>query len=339
MPDYLIVVDSENPIPHDFAGTVELVSVTNDRGRKFLVEKETAAHYLELKKYLAEKENIIVDLDSAYRDEAYQQRIWDEFTDKFGLWYAEKYAAVPGTSEHHTGLAVDVCLIKDGKVIDDNDALNAETEIFGRIYPILPKFGFIHRYSHECWHYRYVGSPETAQEIADSGLTLEEYLARKHSGSGSQNQSDSDHQNQSGSDCQKQSDSDYTDKMLEGGKTLAYLKSRFLSKKTREQLEWLQACLHDSVLIVPTLPVSGKPDFLEDEESKRYLPVFSQEEQMPDDYASEFDLKRLAFEDCYKLARSFPDVIALELDAFTEPFTISLDMAEVILKTPSRRYQ
>lgn len=65
MPDYLIVVDSENPIPHDFAGTVELVSVTNDRGRKFLVEKETAAHYLELKKYLAEKENIIVDLDSA----------------------------------------------------------------------------------------------------------------------------------------------------------------------------------------------------------------------------------------------------------------------------------
>ncbi|MGI6177467.1 MAG: D-alanyl-D-alanine carboxypeptidase family protein [Eubacterium sp.] len=310
MTDYLIVVNSKNPMPKDFIDTVELVKITNDRGTEFELEKETCEHYKALKKYLAEKENIIVDLDSAYRDEAYQQRIWDEFTEKFGPEYAEKYAAVPGTSEHHTGLALDVCLIKDGKVIDDNDEMNAETEIFGRIYPVLPQFGFIHRYSHECWHYRYVGSPKTAKAIADSGLTLEQYVEREKA----------------------------TDRLLEGGKTLVYLKRRFQSKKTREQLEWLEACLHDSVLIVPVLPVSGKPDFLEDDEGKRYLPVFSQEEQMPEDYASEFDLKNMTFEECYKLAKSFPDVVAIELDGFTEPFTISFDMAEVILKTPSRRY-
>lgn len=131
-----------------------------------------------LKECLASDENIKVDLDSAYRDEADQQRIWDEFTAEFGIEYTRKFVAVPGTSEHHTGLALDVCLIKDGRVIDDNDAMNAETEIFGRVYKVLPKFGFIHRYAHECWHYRYVGSPETARAITDSGLTLEQYVEK-----------------------------------------------------------------------------------------------------------------------------------------------------------------
>lgn len=178
MTDYMIIVNSETKVPSDFVGTVNLVTVKNDRGSEFRLEEQTWLHYLELKKYLADELGITVDLDSAYRDEAEQQRIWDEFSEEFGEWYAEKYAAVPGTSEHHTGLALDVCLIKDGRVIDDNDAMNAETEIFGQIYPVLPRFGFIHRYSHECWHYRYVGSPEMAQAIADSGLTLEQYEER-----------------------------------------------------------------------------------------------------------------------------------------------------------------
>jgi D-alanyl-D-alanine carboxypeptidase len=175
MTDYMIIVNSKNPIPANFTDTVELVSLKNDRGDVYQLEKETAQAYLNLKEELLEKENIVIDLDSAYRDVESQQKIWDYFTEKFGAWYAEKYAALPGTSEHHTGLALDVCLIKDGRVIDDNDAMNAETEIFGRIYKYLPKYGLIHRYSHECWHYRYVGSPETAKAITESGLTLEAF--------------------------------------------------------------------------------------------------------------------------------------------------------------------
>ena len=177
MTDYLILVNSQHPIPPDFRETVDLVEIRNDRGTCFLLERETAAHYKALKAYLQEKEGILVDLDSAYRDEASQQRIWDEFTATFGSAYAEKYAAIPGTSEHHTGLALDVCLIKEGRVIDDNDEMNAETEIFDRIYPHLARFGFIHRYKHECWHYRYVGGKETARKIAETGCSLEEYLA------------------------------------------------------------------------------------------------------------------------------------------------------------------
>ncbi len=178
MTDYMVIVNESNHMPPDFISTVELIDVVNDRGEAFRLERKTWEHYVMLKECLASDENIKVDLDSAYRDEADQQRIWDEFTAEFGIEYTRKFVAVPGTSEHHTGLALDVCLIKDGRVIDDNDAMNAETEIFGRVYKVLPKFGFIHRYAHECWHYRYVGSPETARAITDSGLTLEQYVEK-----------------------------------------------------------------------------------------------------------------------------------------------------------------
>ena len=94
--------------------------------------------------------------------------------------------AVPGYSEHHTGLAVDICLIKGDEVIIENDDMLAETEIFAKIHAIMPEYGFILRYppgkeditgySYEPWHLRFVGVP-AAKEITNLGMTLEEYLA------------------------------------------------------------------------------------------------------------------------------------------------------------------
>ena len=62
------------------------------------------------------------------------------------------------------------------------------TDIWARIHELLPEYGFILRYlegkesitgyGYEPWHIRYVGSPETAKDIAGQGLTLEEYLGR-----------------------------------------------------------------------------------------------------------------------------------------------------------------
>lgn len=130
---------------------------------------------------------------------------------------------------------------------------------------------------------------------------------------------------------------EFTDRLLAGGDMLVYLKHRFLTKRTAEQRTWFYGCLRDSLLLVPTLPVSGAPDRLEDETGKKYLPVFSQERQMPPDYASEFILRTLSFADCLAFARSFPDISAIELDGFSEPFTIDYEMADAILRSPSRR--
>ena len=77
-------------------------------------------------------------------------------------------------------------MVKDGVVIDDNDDMIAEKEIFAKVHERLADFGFILRYpegkeditgyAYEPWHLRYVGSAEIAKEITERGLTLEEYL-------------------------------------------------------------------------------------------------------------------------------------------------------------------
>ena len=75
----------------NFISMVELINVVNDRGEAFRLERKTWEHYVMLKECLASDENIKVDLDSAYRDEADQQRIWDEFTAEFGIEYTRKF--------------------------------------------------------------------------------------------------------------------------------------------------------------------------------------------------------------------------------------------------------
>ena len=83
--------------------------------------------YLELKNEL-ENEGIYVDLDSARRSVADQQRIMDEFTEEYGADYARKTVAEPGYSEHHTGLALDLYLIIDGKDVVENEDMMQYTE-------------------------------------------------------------------------------------------------------------------------------------------------------------------------------------------------------------------
>ena len=94
---------------------------------------------------------------------------------------AEKWVAVPGTSEHQTGLALDIISLYY-QVLDKNQENTAEQKwLMENSY----KYGFILRYpsdkseitgiNYEPWHYRYVGK-EAAKEIYEMGLCLEEYL-------------------------------------------------------------------------------------------------------------------------------------------------------------------
>lgn len=175
-PNYLIVVDKEHPITDAYADTITLVPITNPKGVTHYLEAETANAFLGLQAQMA-KQGIQIELDSGYRSVAEQQRIIDEFTEEFGAAYAAHYAAVPGTSEHHTGLAVDVYVVENGKIIDDNDEMNARDDLFDPIHQCLADYGFIQHYDYETWHFRYVGSPQTAVAIQESGLSFEAYAA------------------------------------------------------------------------------------------------------------------------------------------------------------------
>lgn len=193
--DYLVLVNKENALPDAWESNIEphMTEVKNNidgDDRTFRLESETYEHFLLLQEALA-KEDIHIEIDSATRTVQQQKELSERFTQEYGEDYVKKFVAVPGYSEHHTGLVVDICIVKNGEVIDDNDAMLQETEINEKIFAKLADYGFILRYpqgkeditgySHESWHYRYVGSSEIAHAIMDQNITLEEYIYQKTS--------------------------------------------------------------------------------------------------------------------------------------------------------------
>ena len=128
---------------------------------------------------------------NGYRSIARQQELWDARVKTLmegGLSQADAetkaidYTSAPGTSDHNTGLGLDI-------VSEDHpakDAGFAETAAAQWLAEHAADYGFILRYpsdkteatgmDYEPWHYRYVGS-EQAHKIKESGLCLEEYLA------------------------------------------------------------------------------------------------------------------------------------------------------------------
>lgn len=185
--DYLVLVNKGNELPSDWEEKVDLVTVKDIDGDECQVEREALESFYELRDDLLQ-DDVDIELDSCYRSVEAQQDLWDRFTEEYGEEYVKQYVAVPGYSEHHTGLALDICIIKDGVVIDDNDQMLAEKEIFEKIHSKLADHGFILRYlegkegftgySYEPWHLRYVGSVEVARVITYNSLTLEEYLCK-----------------------------------------------------------------------------------------------------------------------------------------------------------------
>ena len=185
MPDYMILINSENKISEGFLDTVELVEVENPEGARFLVEKKTYAAFLRLQADVLAEDGLDIALLNSYRTIEMQQAAFDNYLHKFGRDYAEKYAAYPGCSEHHTGFAIDVSFLRDGKLTHGAQELLEQDDLFRVVQKKLPRYGFLLRYprgkeeitkiNYEPWHYRYIDDPVIAKEIAERGICFEEY--------------------------------------------------------------------------------------------------------------------------------------------------------------------
>lgn len=131
---------------------------------------------------------------SAYRTQAMQQNIFDQmkqslldqgYSDADAETEAGRQVAVPGTSEHQLGLAVDIVDL-DHQLLDESQE---QTAVQQWLMTNSWRYGFILRYPtaktettgiiYEPWHYRYVGQ-EAAAEIYQQGVCLEEYIAAKY---------------------------------------------------------------------------------------------------------------------------------------------------------------
>lgn len=186
----LLLVNKQNllesdDVPGDLVAVKDTwKDITLDRTAEMALE----AMFIEMR--AAGYANVFVT--SAYRSYAYQSSLFntyigEEMAKNPSLTRAEakkkvlRYSAYPGTSEHQTGLCVD--LMVNGMAELDESFAN---------YPVYEwlrenawKFGFILRfpedkvaitgYDFEPWHYRFVGRYD-AYRIHSAGLCLEEYV-------------------------------------------------------------------------------------------------------------------------------------------------------------------
>lgn len=93
---------------------------------------------------------------------------------------AAQWVAVPGTSEHELGLALDI-VSKENQTLDESQ-LKSPVQLW--LIENSWKYGFILRYpddkkeitkiNFEPWHYRYVGK-DAAKEMHENNICLEEY--------------------------------------------------------------------------------------------------------------------------------------------------------------------
>ena len=118
---------------------------------------------------------------SGYRSFERQQTLFNNEVAEKGEAEAIHWVAKPGTSEHHTGLAIDF-----GVLYDNGEYYTYEgTGDFAWINENCYKYGFIVRYksekkditgiSYEPWHFRYLGIPH-ATKINELDICLEEYI-------------------------------------------------------------------------------------------------------------------------------------------------------------------
>lgn len=186
-----VLVNKENPISIDYV-PYNLYKIDENENNFHNYVDPTIKPMLrvEVKPYInalisdAHKLGLPLIVDSAFRSGYYQQMILDKLISEKGN-EAYKLIALPGASEHQTGLAVDFAYYENG-IYDDNVKEDDKEAIW--LKENAWKYGFILRYpkgkeeitgfNFEPWHFRFVGL-ELAKELYEQNITLEEYYRNK----------------------------------------------------------------------------------------------------------------------------------------------------------------
>ena len=188
----LVLVGPDHKIEKEINEDTQLASLPNG----YLIDKRIESHYEDFAK-AAQSAGFPLVMVSAYRSVAAQQQVFTQnvqevmssqhVSEEEATAITKQTITVPGHSEHHTGLAVDV--------VDENWYNNYPSQLLEASYgdqpgakwiaENAPKYGFIIRYPKdrqditkitcEPWHLRYVGE-ESAAYISKHDITLEEYL-------------------------------------------------------------------------------------------------------------------------------------------------------------------
>lgn len=173
----LVLVNPSHPIRWE--GLMELVPADPSYPR-VLLERRTAG-LLQACIQSIRGRGAIVPV-SGWRSWREQQDIWDDTLRQRGEKFTRNYVALPGCSEHQTGLAIDL-----GAAAEHIDFIRPHFPaegVCGNFRRVAANYGFVQRYrrekerltsiAEEPWHFRYVGAPH-ALLMEENHLCLEEY--------------------------------------------------------------------------------------------------------------------------------------------------------------------
>ena len=183
--ELLTVVNPWNPLPEDWVSDL----VTLSDGRR--VDSRCYEAFEEMMDACRDA-GYAPFLCSAYRTQETQQSLYDNKVQRLinsgmsedeAKVEAAKTVAIPGTSEHQLGLAVDIVDANMQDLTDEQENTETQKWLMANSW----RYGFIHRYPndktditgiiYEPWHYRYVGKA-AAQDIFNRDITLEEYVGK-----------------------------------------------------------------------------------------------------------------------------------------------------------------
>ncbi|MGG1575898.1 D-alanyl-D-alanine carboxypeptidase family protein [Fictibacillus sp. NRS-1165] len=180
-----VLVNKRSKLPENYKPSdlvyPDVAFIFSEKIEKRMMRK-AAADALEDMFAAAKKEGINLTGVSAYRSHETQTALFNNYAKRDGYEKARMYSALPGTSEHETGLAIDVA--GDGGKCPAQDCFG-DTQESKWLAEHVSDFGFIIRYpegkesitgyKYEPWHIRYVGK-SVAHKIVGKGETLEEYF-------------------------------------------------------------------------------------------------------------------------------------------------------------------
>ncbi len=148
--------------------------------RSYAYQLSTYSHYLQVEtSYISEDAYRV--LGSDYIKMNYLDKKIFNLSLEDAVIVVQSYSAMPGQSEHQTGLCIDFAASEEEYLTEAFE----NTDAFAWLAQNAYKFGFILRYpkgkqsitgyTYEPWHYRFVGR-EAATDIHNGGMTLEQYL-------------------------------------------------------------------------------------------------------------------------------------------------------------------
>ncbi|WLR49929.1 M15 family metallopeptidase [Bacillus tianshenii] len=179
-----VLVNKTNFLPSDYKPELVIPNVPfyfEEALPKKHMQKN-AAKALETLFAGAKQQSLNLVAASGYRSYDRQNQIYQAQVNRVGKEKANEAVALPGQSEHQTGLAIDVTSPEmNYKLTQSFEETKEGTWLKNNAY----KYGFIIRYpkgkeqitgyQYEPWHLRYVGV-EAAKQIHSQNITLEQYV-------------------------------------------------------------------------------------------------------------------------------------------------------------------